>query len=112
MKESLKQFLEYYDSDEELAYYIRTNADWNEESFIKMMKLVRKVMEDYSDDFYYHKAFVFYCMEIIRIIIETISREEFCNSWPEGHTQESYKNFIAERIEKLKLLRKDFMMSL
>ncbi|WP_334072015.1 hypothetical protein [Paenibacillus sp. A14] len=112
MKDSLKQFLEYSDSDEELANYIRINADWNEESFIKMMKLIRKVIGDYSDSPYYHKAFVFYCMEIIRIIIETISCIEFCNSWPEGYTQESYRYFIAERIEKLKILKKDFIMSL
>ncbi|MFT9821058.1 hypothetical protein [Lysinibacillus sp. NPDC056185] len=55
MKDSLKQFLEYDDSDEELAYYIRMNAEWNEESFIKMQQLVRKVMEDYSDEDYYYK---------------------------------------------------------
>lgn len=42
------------------------------------MQLIRKVIDDYSDDAYYHKAFVFYYMEIIA--------KEFCNSWPEGYT--------------------------
>ncbi|SMF90162.1 hypothetical protein SAMN05661091_4915 [Paenibacillus uliginis N3/975] len=97
--------------EEELAYYIRINADWNEESFIKMMRLIRNVMEDYSDDLYYHKTFVFYCTEIIRIVIGTISREEFCNSWSEGYTKESYKDFIVERINQLKLLQEDFIMT-
>lgn len=55
---------------------------------------------------------MFYCIEIMRLIIETISRVEFCNSWPEVYTQESYRYFIVERIEKLKLLKKDFIMSL
>jgi len=107
MKDSLKQFFEYNDSDEELAYYIRMNAEWNEESFIRMQQLVKKVIEDYSDDDYYNKTFVFYCVEIIGVIIGTISREDFCNTWPECFTQESYKDFIAERIEQLKLLQKD-----
>ncbi|WP_156304773.1 hypothetical protein [Lysinibacillus sp. FJAT-14745] len=113
MKDSLKQFLEYDDSDEELAYYIRMNAEWNEESFIKMQQLVRKVMEDYSDEDYYYKPFVYYCVEIIRIIIGTISHEAFCSGrWPEGFTRESYRDFLDERIEQLKLIQKDFIRTL
>lgn len=112
MKDSLKKFLEYYNSDEELMYYIRINADWNEDSFIKMEQLVRDVIKDYKEDNFYHKAYVYYCTEIINLIIGIISNELFCNAWPDSYTQESYRSFIAERIERLKTLRKDFTMSL
>ncbi|MEC0090851.1 hypothetical protein [Paenibacillus macquariensis] len=112
MRESLKQFLAYNDSDDELEYYIRMHADWNEESFVKMRQLIRKVIEDYSDDDYYPKTFVYYCMKSVERIIGIISRIEFCNTWPEGFTKESYKDFITARIDQLELLQKEFIGSL
>ena len=45
MVESLKKFYEYMGSDEELMYHIRINAEWNEESFLKMQQLVREVIK-------------------------------------------------------------------
>ena len=56
VKDSLKKFYEYYASDEELMYYIRMNAEWNENSFNKMKQLARDVMRDYADEDYYHKS--------------------------------------------------------
>lgn len=112
IKASLKKFIEYVDSDEELFYFIRINADWNEESFIKMEQLVREVMEDYSKDDFYHKGYTYYCIEIIRLIIGTISHDMFCNTWPDGYTQESYRSLIAERVKRLEKLRQDFIASL
>lgn len=60
MKDSMKQFYEYYISDEELMGYIRTTAEWNEKSFIKMKQLAEAVMKDYEDEDYYPKKFVRY----------------------------------------------------
>ncbi|MGN6714475.1 hypothetical protein [Anaerocolumna jejuensis] len=112
MKASLKKFIEYVDSDEELFCFIRINAEWNEESFIKMEKLVREVMDDYSMDNFCHKGYAYYCIEIIRLIIGTISHDMFCNTWPDSYTQESYRIFIAERVRRLEKLQKDFIASL
>ncbi len=39
MKESFEKFFKYFCSDEELMYNIRINAEWNEESFMKMEQL-------------------------------------------------------------------------
>ena len=51
VKESLIKFCKYSASDEELFMYIRINAGkWNEESFLKMKKLVREVIKDYEND--------------------------------------------------------------
>lgn len=112
MKMSLKNFIEYYDSDEELFYFIRMNAEWNEKSFIKMEKLVREVLEDYSLEYCYPKRFVYYCVEIIRLIIGTISHNMFCNTWPDGFTREGYRIFIDERVRRLEKLHEDFVSSL
>ena len=113
MKDSLKKFIDYCNSDEELEYFIRINADWNEESFIKMEQLVRKVMEDYEQDVFYHKGFVCYCTHGIDRIIGIISNEAFYRGvLPYGFTKESYKSYIACRIEKLRNIQSDFFRSL
>ena len=112
LKDSLKRFIKYVTSDEELFYFIRINAEWNEESFIKMEQLVREVIEDYSMEEFCHKGYAYYCFETIRLIIDTISHDMFCNSWPDSYTQESYRIFIAERVRRLEKLHKDFIASL
>lgn len=59
VKESLKNFSKYSASDEELFMYIRINAgEWNEESFVKMKKLVREVIKDYENEECYPKIFI------------------------------------------------------
>ena len=114
MKASLEKFFEYVGSDEELMYFMRINADWNEESFIKMEQLIREVIRDYANDDSYHKKFIIYFMREIPSIIEMLSHFKVCpeDYIQEGYTQESYRNLIAERVERLQKLRKDFIKSL
>lgn len=113
MKESLKQFLEYYDSDEELAFYIRINAEWNEESFVNMKKLIKVVIEDHNEEIQYDPTFIYYCVDIIQFIVDLISNNAFYNgTWPKEFTEESYKAFLDERIKELKQIREDFIILL
>lgn len=112
MKEGLKEFHDYNDSDEELEYYIRIHAEWNEKSFIKMKTVIKKVLEDYSEDCNYDESFIYYCVEVIQRIIDIISNDFFCNNvWPKEFTQENYKIFINERINELKMIRENFINS-
>lgn len=114
MKNSLKKFYEYIQSDEELMYYVRINAEWNEELFIKMKKLIREVINDYENDDYYPKRFVMYFMLEIPSIINMLSHFKTCNEKERlaGYTEESYLSMIAERRKQLEELRKEFIDSL
>lgn len=115
MKDSLKEFYKYKASDEELLTYIRVNAgEWNEESFIKMKKVVKEVMTDYKDEDFYPKAFVSYFITYIPSVINILSHFRGCTDKEisEGYTVETYLNMIAERIEQLKALHREFEKSL
>lgn len=104
-QESLKKFCEYSASDDELFTYIRINAgEWNEESFIKMQKIVREVIRDYKDEDSYPKVFVNYFVLHIPSIIHILSNFRNCTDKEirMGYTKETYLNMIAERIKELK----------
>ena len=115
VKESLKNFCKYSASDEELFMYIRINAgEWNEESFVKMKKLVREVIKDYENEECYPKIFVKYFVLNIPSIINILSGFRHCpdEEISEYHTEEMYLNMIAERIKELKNLQREFINSL
>ena len=114
MKDSMKQFYEYFISDEELMGCIRTTAEWNEQSFIQMKQLVEAVMKDYGNEDYYPKMYVNYFMLFVPSVINIISRFRACSESErlQGYTNESYLSMIAERIEQLEELCRKFRESL
>ena len=115
VKESLKDFCKYSVSDEELFMYIRINAgEWNEESFVKMKKLVREVIKDYENEECYPKILVKYFVLNIPSIINILSNFKGCTDEElrKGYTVESYLSMIAERIKELKKLETEFQNSL
>ena len=115
VKESLIKFCKYSASDEELFMYIRINAGkWNEESFLKMKKLVREVIKDYENEECYPKIFIRYFVLNIRSVINILSNFKGCTDEElrKGYTVESYLSMIAERIKELKKLETEFQNSL
>lgn len=114
MRESLSKFYGYLDSDEELGYFVRMNAEWNEESFCKMRQLVRSVMADYAHEDYYPKRFVGYFMNDINAIINMLSHFKVCTekNIKQGYTQESYMIMIADRKKQLNELTWEFRNTL
>ena len=114
MKDSLKNFLEYCGSEEELMYYVRINAEWNEDSFQRMKQLARAVMKDYADEDYYPKRFIIYFMREIPSVINILSHFKKCSEKERlaGYTDESYLSMIAERIKQLEKFRLEFVSSL
>lgn len=114
-RESLKNFCKYSASDEELLMHIRINAgEWNEESFVKMKKLVREVIKDYENEECYPKIFIKYFVLNIPSIINILSNFKGCTDEElrKGYTVESYLSMIAERIKELKKLKMEFEDSL
>ena len=115
VKESLIKFCKYSASDEELFMYIRINAGkWNEESFLKMKKLVRFLLKDYENEDCYPKIFINYFVLNIPSIINILSNFKGCTDEElrKGYTVESYLSMIAERIKELKKLETEFQNSL
>lgn len=114
MKESLKKFYEYLASDEELMYSVRINAEWNEESFSKMQKLVKAVMADYAMEEVYPKEFVLYFVREIPSVINILSQIKVCTEEKllEGYTQETYMSMLADKIKQLENLKWEFIKSL
>ncbi len=115
MKDSLNRFYEYLNSDEELEYCVRINVEWNEESFIKMKKLVRAVMKDYENEDYYPKRVISYFLRDIPAIINILSQYKTCTEkelLEAGYTDETYLSMIAERMQQLKNLCGEFISSL
>ncbi|SJZ95434.1 hypothetical protein SAMN04488128_10221 [Chitinophaga eiseniae] len=50
MKESLKKYLEYLDSDEEFSFKVRMEAEWDDEAYQEFIRLTMAVINDYKDD--------------------------------------------------------------
>ena len=114
MKESLKKFYEYLASDKEMFYSVRINAEWNEESFCEMKKVVKAVMEDYSMEKSYPKRFVRYFMLEIPSVINILSHINVCTeeNLLKGYTQETYMSMLADKINQLESLKWEFIDSL
>lgn len=102
MKDSLKKYIAYCSSDKELAYHLRINGEWYEESFLEFEKLVKEVLDDYSQDIFYPKLFIFNFLYSIETILGIIDNVEYKFAWPD--------DYFEERIQKLKKLRLDFIM--
>ncbi len=114
MRESLSKFYDYLDSEEELCYFVRINADWNEESFCKMKQLLREVMADYAQEDFYPKRFVGYFMNDINDIINMLSHFKVCTekNIKQGYTQETYMSMVADRKKQLNELMWEFRRTL
>ena len=113
MKENLKRFYEYLDTDEELMYYVRINAEWSEESFCEMKRLAEAIMEDYAEEDTYPKGFIYYFTLDIPSIINIISHFRGCSykNLLEGYTDETYRSMIADKIKQLKEFEEKFISS-
>lgn len=110
MRESMSNFYDYIVSDEELGYFIRMNAEWNEESFCKMRQIVRAVMADYAQEDFYPKRFIGYFMNDIPAITNMLSHFKVCTeeNRKRGYTQETYMSMIADKIKQLNELMWEF----
>ncbi len=112
MRDSYKKFIEYSVSDEEVFYYLRINAKWNEVSFITMKQLVRDVIKDYEKADYYPKGFVSYFrIEILGLLgilpnIKKCTEKELLEM---GYTDETYLKMLEERTEQLTHLKWDMV---
>ena len=104
MKESLKRFYEYLESDEDLMYCVRIQVEWNEEAFLKMKRLSREVMKDYAHKDNYPKRFIAYFMWEIPTIIDILSQFKHCSKKDKskGYTDETYRIMNYRKNQSIK----------
>lgn len=114
MKESLKKFYEYLASDEELFCFVRMNTEWNEDSFLQMKEVIKRVIEEYAEEDMYPKQFVRYFMLEIPSVINILSHIKVCTekNLLKGYTQETYMSMLADKIKQLENLKWEFIDSL
>lgn len=111
MKESFNNFIEYYNSEESLVFYLKENMKWNEQSFIQMEQLSKNVISDYSDFDLYPKAFISTFLYTIEETISILKSSEFRELYSNNYTNESCSEFIIKTIFKLRTLKKFFYSS-
>ena len=112
MKESFKEYLEYLDSDEELEYYIRINATWNEGSFERLKTLLKEMETDYAADMYYPRPLISFYVKGVDRIVGVVTNPLFLNNPDAGYTKESYAVMILQRAAELRALKERFLSTL
>lgn len=104
----LNDFLEYNQSDEELEFFIRMNAEWNEDSFKKLCSIITSFFENCKDEKEIPKEIDYLFNSSISRIIGIISSPLFTNNNFIGLSSLEYKDFIQNRISVLNELKKTY----
>ncbi|WP_136668192.1 NADAR family protein [Flavobacterium sp. H122] len=102
----LNDFIEYNESDEELEFFIRMNAEWNEDSFKKLYNILMLFFENCKDENEIPKEIDYLFNSSISRIIDIISSPPFTNNNFIGLSSLEYKDFIQSRISVLNELKK------
>ncbi|MGG5508269.1 MULTISPECIES: hypothetical protein [unclassified Myroides] len=110
MKESLKKYLEYWDSDDNFFVLMRMKGFvWLDDEYLYMLNLIRTVLNDYKEDYLIPKQLVyFFCMQI-PLLVRTMENPLFYINPPAPYTDEEYKIFIGSRIKELVAMEENFI---
>ncbi|WP_268847549.1 hypothetical protein [Flavobacterium aestivum] len=103
----LNEYLEYNDSDIELEFCLRMNAEWNEESFKKLFNILTSFFEQCKNENEIPSEIDYFFTKTIDRIIGIISNPIFTENNLLGIDNEEYKKIISQRkdvLEKLKAI--------
>jgi len=103
MKESLNNYLEYADSDDELTYKVRMEREWDDEAYTTCINLVTTVINDYKETDLVPIPIVLFFTSGIPYLLGIISNPDFFIN-----TTESYKELVQSRQQELQELQKKF----
>jgi ribA/ribD-fused uncharacterized protein len=101
----LNEYLEYNDSDFELEFCLRINAEWDEESFKKLFNILTLFFETCKKENEIPSEIDYFFSSSINRITGIISNPLFTENNFLGINSEDYKKIISQRIETLKELK-------
>jgi ribA/ribD-fused uncharacterized protein len=101
----LNEYLEYNDSDIELEFCLRINAEWNEESYNKLFNILMSFFEICKKENEIPKEFDYFFTNTINRIIGILSNPIFTQNNLIDLNNEDYKNLILNKINELKKIR-------
>lgn len=114
MKNSLKTYLEYWNSDQEFSYTMRMQGFiWNDDNYNYMISLIQKVITDYEKEIVTPKVLVYFFTIEVPQIISIISNPDFFkkNVSDLYSSMEYYECLVLKRKEELLSMQKLFFKS-
>lgn len=104
MKESLKNYLEYLDSDDDFTFKVRMNFEWDDEAYQEFIRLMMDVINDYKDDHLVPIPVVLFFTGGIKQLIGMVTNPLFFNS-----ATPEYEALVRKRVGELEELQKKFL---
>ncbi|WMJ75203.1 hypothetical protein RCC89_18835 [Cytophagaceae bacterium ABcell3] len=109
LKEKAKLFEEYYNSDNDFLSYLRLNYEWDQSKFDVLVKLIKSVLDEYSEEPVFPKTLLHFFYLDLKLIEGIISNPLFYKSPPANFSSEQYSSYLINQLETLKNLQRIFL---
>jgi len=103
MKESLKQYVEYVDSEDEFSYKVRMEGEWDDDEYHRFITLLLAVIDDYKDTDLMPVPVMLFFTSQLNHLLGIISHPDFFNN-----TTKEYEELVNTRKTELLELQKKF----
>lgn len=103
IKESFQKYLDYLDSDEEFAYKLRMELEWDDAEYLHMRDLVLAVIDEYKGTNLVPVPVVLFFTSGIGYIEGITGHAQFFSN-----TTAEYQQMVQERKAELQDLRRRF----
>ncbi|WP_146151368.1 hypothetical protein [Chitinophaga niastensis] len=103
MKESLKKYLEYAESEDEFTYRVRMERAWDDPAYLAFIALIMDVINDYKETDVVPIPIVLFFTSGLDQLVGTISNPDFFLN-----TSKTYQDLVEARRLELLALQKIF----
>lgn len=103
MEESLKQYVEYVESDDEFSYKVRMEREWNDDEYHRFITLLMAVINDYKNTNLMPIPVMLFFTTQLNYLVGTISHPDFFIN-----TTKEYEELVNTRKAELLGLQKKF----
>lgn len=103
MKESLKQYVEYVESEDEFSYKVRMEREWNDDEYHRFIALLMAVIDDYKNTDLIPIPVMLFFTSQVNYLVSAISHPDFFID-----TTKEYEELVNTRKAELLVLQKKF----
>lgn len=103
MKESLKNYLEYLDSDEEFIFKVRMEREWDDNTYQELINLIMTVINDYKEDDVVPIPVVLFFTSGLNQLVGMVSNPDFFTN-----TSKTYEDLVRSRVKEMEALQQQF----